>query len=332
MTDKFMINCSNCGDEYTVWNFTGTAQPPKQCNKCDSTKIIVTSSEDSEQKKKQKLTSQQTTSEGRFGIGPELSIECFDCKLEFGMMAIGLGPENILPEECPKCGGKNIKVKKEASVDQEKATTRPHGYFGKQAGLLAIQLPMLMELGEDYDLMGDVEKAQKNLGRDDVGIGEVLDPYLPKELGGLIINLGAKRMGHRVKAMSALRYYLLDVYEKATDIGKNKDSKEYKQKFGVLEKFIPMLEDYMFKTIESIDDYHLENQKTYGEFFQFLSLLSNVAASHIELTDLAQFIENTKKEEYSKVIRKLLKWTEDEKHSETRELLREYIGLLNMSV
>ena len=59
MTDKFMINCSNCGDEYTVWNFTGTAQPPKQCNKCDSTKIIVTSSEDSEQKKKQKLTSQQ---------------------------------------------------------------------------------------------------------------------------------------------------------------------------------------------------------------------------------------------------------------------------------
>lgn len=126
--------------------------------------------------------------------------------------------------------------------------------------------------------------------------------------------------------------YLQDIYGEATDFGKNKDSEEYRMKFGVFEKIIPALEDYIFKTIDPIEDYFAENRSSFGEFFKVVCVISVLATSHIELIDLAQFIENTKKDEYNKVLKKLIKWSEVEKHLETQDLLRIFVGLLNMAV
>ncbi|MHA1199297.1 MAG: hypothetical protein ACTSQF_08120 [Candidatus Heimdallarchaeaceae archaeon] len=331
MSDSKDIKCLNCGEEFTVWDFTGNAAPPERCKECGSTNISIITEDDETHDKKQEQEEKQDYSTGRFGIGPEISIECFDCNQEFGGFRIGFSSSEH-PSLCPNCEGENISVKVDGlarSDNPDGLTTKPEGYFGAMgAAILAIHLATLMEIDEDIHSEEFKEKRSRETGKDEMFIDEYLDPFLPMKLRDLVMSLGSKGVRARSSVMDDLMEHIGDVIVQASESKQQLTEDDYKKKYAIYEKFIPVLEERIFDILSSIEDFQKENIATYNEFMGFLNLLQALASSHARGKNFSEFTVNTYPEKYQETKDKLKTWLSKESNQQIRKMVQNYITVI----
>ena len=156
-----------------------------------------------------------------------------------------------------------------------------------------------------------------------------MDPVLPKDLQDAFTGLHSRSLTVRTNAMDELKEILFNLYQEAGEFRAVESAEDFEQKYSYLIVMLKGMENLILEKITGIRDYHKENRETVGEFISVLSLLVRISMSHLDFVEYPKLFDNTKTEEYKKVIQKIEKWIEKEEDTKNLDFLdmaKKYIG------